>query len=309
MNISQAQILYQELAELPYDVKAEVAICQAIDNGLSKEDFIIFLNTFFEREYNKDIADAELIVDEWGREFLQLDLSRPGFYDLLPEGLFFQPEQKDYSGSAVNATEMAVQYRKDKAKEKEIRKFFRPFEHEFFYLQVMNEYEEVALLRQFNKPVPDIWDFPQALNRRLVHSFLLLLPYAHQIAGNIFLMEKAMQLMMGEKIKIVKKISPAVPVENEVIKLGYSNLGTDMICGDEFWEDSLMLEYKIGPLDKYDLSDFLNGGKGQLFIDNFNRFFAPLDADIQITIEIDKLHDDILLDTEDLPVLGYSTIL
>lgn len=306
---SKVQSFFKELASCSYDIKAETMVSLAVENGCTPDDFIIFLNVFFEREYTKDIAGSELINDEWKRQFVELHLSRPGFYDILPEGLFFQPTQKDYSKGAKNAAEMALQYRKDKTTEKATRKFFQPFEHEFFYQQVLKEKEEISLLKQFKKPVPDIWDFPEVFNQYIIDSFLLLLPYTHQIAGNLSLMETAIKLISGEKITIIKKIATETKVIDETMALGEFNLGVNMICGDLFWEDSLTLEYKIGPLKKYKLADFLENGIGKILIDHCNKFFAPVEADVIITIEIDKLHHDILLETEDLPILGYSTIL
>lgn len=310
MNVSSVETFYNELSGRKHDLKAEAILCQAVENGFSPEEFIIFLSAFFEREFSKDIAEIEIInKEEWKREFIELQLSRPGFYDLLPEGLFFQPNQKDYFRGAADATEMALQYKKDKAIEKDVRKFFQPYEHEFFYQQLLIEKAEMALIKLFNKPVSEIWDFPGLSDKNLAYSLLLLLPYAHQIAGNVPLMEKALQLTLGEQVKIEKGAVIQNDVKDEAIKLGNFYLGTNMVCGDQFLEESLVLEYKIGPLKKYKLTDFLYQGTGKVFIDNFNRFFSPVDVDIQITIEIDKLHREISLNDEYDLILGYSTIL
>src|SRR3981081_4199074 len=91
-------------------LKAETILAHAAAEGFPREDLVIGMGRFFERAYGNDIADAALLEDEWLNALVQIELSRPGFYDMLPEGLFFQPAGAEYN-SKMGVAEMAALYR------------------------------------------------------------------------------------------------------------------------------------------------------------------------------------------------------
>ncbi|MCC6287223.1 MAG: type VI secretion system baseplate subunit TssG [Chitinophagaceae bacterium] len=308
MKNEQLETLLKEMTERLHDIRAEVLMCQAVDKNVDIENIITSFANFFQREFSRDVTHTALEQDDWFREFITLELTRPGFYDMLPEGLFFQPQPADYSLRAVDAGQMAVQYRVDKAREKEIRKFFQPFEHEFFVQQLLLEKQESALIEYFQDPIPDIWNLPEILPENTRTSLLLLLPYAHQVAGNLTLMEKSLSLILNEPVCIQIKNTTDTQVIDEVIMLGEQELGTNMVCGNHFWEPSVSLNYIIGPLNKDKISAYLPEGTLRLTIDTFNRFFAPADADIEITLELGRQQQAILDKKKEL-ILGYSTVL
>lgn len=307
------RLVKEELQQRPADVKAEVWLNQAMENGLRATDFVVTNDLFFEREFTRDISKTELVEADWLTHYLELHLSRPGLYDLLPEGLFFQPKMADMQ-RVLSVAEMAAQYRVNKAKEKEIRRFFKPFENEFFYQQLQLEREEVRLLDglqegRLNKFFLRFWDLPEALDISLAISLLLLLPYAHQIAGNLAQMQQALSLLLQEAAVIKRGNPQPTPVGELVEPLGMQALGDTMVCGSEFMEDYPVLVYKIGPLKNTMVTSYLAGGENELLINTFNRFFAPLDADITIQIEIDRSQVSMEMSETIQPILGYTSVL
>src|SRR5579859_1047744 len=108
-----------DIRQLPGDIlvqaqrlKAETLVAHVVANGYPREDFMIGTGQFFERPYRSDIADASIQEDEWLQALIRIQLSRPGFYDMLPEGLFFQPAGTEYN-SMMGVAEMAALYRKN----------------------------------------------------------------------------------------------------------------------------------------------------------------------------------------------------
>jgi hypothetical protein len=302
-----------ELQQRSTDIKAEVWLNQAIDNGLLPSDVVVLNNRFFEREFTQDISNTNIVEADWLNHYLEVQLSRPGLYDMLPEGLFFQPKAADMQ-RVLSVAEMAAQYRANKIKEREIRRFFQPLENEFFHQQVQLEREEMRLLDglkegKLNRFFLQFWDLPEALDTSLAISLLLLLPYAHQIAGNIGLMQQALSLMLQEPV-FIKRGRPQPTAVNDLVQpLGMQALGDTMVCGTEFMEDYPVLEYQVGPLKNSTVTSYLTGGENELLIQTFNRFFAPLDADITVEIEIEKSSATMEMSETVQPILGYTSVL
>lgn len=312
-NREMMNLVRKELQQRSADVKAEVWLNQAMENGLPPTDFVITNDLFFEREFTRDISKTELVEADWLNHYLELHLSRPGLYDLLPEGLFFQPKMADMQ-RVLSVAEMAAQYRVNKTKEKEIRRFFKPFENEFFYQQLQLEKEEMRLLDglqegKLNRFFLRFWDLPETLDISLAISLLLLLPYAHQIAGNLAQMQQALSLLLQENVIIKMGNPPPTPVGDLVEPLGMQALGDSMVCGSEFREDYPVLIYEIGPLKNTMVTSYLAGGENELLINTFNRFFAPLEADVTVQIEIDRTQATMEMSETVQPILGYTSVL
>lgn len=308
------QHLLDLLQQRDTDVRAEVLLWQAMCNGLQRTDFIINSNRFFERAYAKDIAGAGVVEDEWRRSFAEVQLTRAGLYDMLPESLFFQPENRDFQ-RRWGAAEMAAQYQQNKIKERELRKFFQPYENEFFYQQMQLEREETGLLdalrnRMMNRFLADFWDLPVALPVSVAASFMLLIPYAHFINGNIALMNQCLELLLNEPVVVTVK-APLSTIADVSLQagLGAQQLGDSMICGTSFMEDYPVLHYHVGPLQRTPVTGYLEGGQQHLLLDTFNRFFAPAEADIIIEIAIQKESGSMCFSSEEQPVLGYTSVL
>lgn len=295
-------------------IKAETAVASIVASGYDREAFMVSAQHFFSREYTKDISEASLFEDEWDRSLVQLQLSRPGFYDMLPEGLFFQPGNSEYSNN-TGVTEMAALYRHNKQKEKGIRKFFQPFEHAGFYQLLQLEEEERELLLGLEKNLLHqhfrrFWNLPEELNNRITAYFILLIPYAHRICGDIELMQECLELLLEEEIEITYTAPGLTAVETEMEnRLGEQLLGENMVCGDSFMEEYPAFKYAIGPLTHTRITDYLPGGRGDVVINTFSRFFLPAEAVSETEIEIGQTFTGMILDPQKEPVLGYSSLL
>ncbi|BAV10175.1 Type VI secretion, VasB, ImpH, VC_A0111 [Filimonas lacunae] len=308
------QQLLAQLQQSNVDIKAEIVLWQAITAGVQRGELVVKNSRFFEREYARDIASCNIVEDDWYRCYMEVQLTRPGFYDMLPESLFFQPGTNDFH-RRMGAAEMAAQYQQHKQKERELRLFFQPFENEVFHQQLMLEKEEVALLdalnnKALNRFLVHFWNLPVQLPIALAASFILLMPYAHHINGNIAFMQQCLELLLNERVAVVvKNARETQAAANLQAGLGQQNLGDSMICGNSFYEDYPVLQYTIGPLQHSPVTGYVKGGLQYLLLETFNRFFAPVEADIIIDVEVEREAAVMRFTEEEQPVLGYSSVL
>jgi hypothetical protein len=301
---------FNELSGNLHDIKAEVMANHALQNNVHPDDFVVLHDGRFYREYRTDVYALNKIDDAWLHQLLQLRLSRSGLYDLVPEGLFHQ----SYTGTKSNAaTELAAQSRIDRKKEMAARKFFQPVENSLFRQRVLLEQEEENLLAGMDNGLLNdyfftFWEFPEALNRTSAMLLVLLLPYAHAIAGDLELMQKCLEILLQEKVTI-EQVTPANCVApGKDNSLGMGELGNDFVCGQTFLEDYPCLQYNIGPLQQSKPVDYVSGGDNDLLLQVFNNYFAPAEADIIINVEVDRSRALVELNAEESPILGFAAI-
>lgn len=312
-NQTLIEQLQQEMQQAGWDVKAEPQLLLALEQGLLPDDFLISCDGLFRREFSRDIVSAPIKEDSRRQRILELHLSRSGLYDQLPEGLFFQSPQR--ASRVQNAGDMAADYKYNKKKEEEIRRFFLPFENDFFLQRIQLEQEEALLLEGLQSGILNdyfikFWDLPVSIPKSFVIPLILLLPYAYKIAGNTALTAACLQQLLGEAVRIELKqsgISDAVSIGSP--GLGDGLLGLDMMCGSQFWEGTPYFDIEIGPLKNSRITDYLEGGNRFVLLDTFNRFFIPAGVDTSIAVKPASLNLQAVLGDKEGPVLGYSSIL
>lgn len=303
-------IFYNELSGILPDIKAETLVNQALQNHLHTDDWVALNDGRFVREYRKDVYDINKIDDNRLQQLIQLRLSRSGLYDLVPEGLFHQ----SYTSAKGNsAGELAAQSRADRKKELAARKFFQPIENSFFRQQVMLEQQEENMLAGIDSGLLNdyffsFWEFPPALNKTSALLLVLLIPYAHEIAGDLALMQDCLEILLQEKVTVSLIPPTELTAPGTAGDLGIGELGNDMVCGHTFTEDYPCLQYTIGPLQHSKPVDYVTGGDNDLLLQVFNNYFAPVEADIFIEVEVDRSKALVELSEDESPILGYAVL-
>jgi hypothetical protein len=311
-NYTLLESIQQEMKALGCDVKAETQLVLALEKGLMQEDFVVRSDSLFVREFSKDLVNPELKEDVRKRMLLELHLSRGGVYDQLPEGLFFQQFQQRGKGFAAD---MAADHKRNKKKEEDLRQFFLPFDNDFFWQRIQLEQEEGRLLEGLQSGIlndyfVEFWNIPRSIPRAFIAPLILLLPYAHQIAGNLQLTAECLEQLLLEPVLVNQKRPDATHTKSILSPgLGEGQLGLDMLCGEEFWEDCPVIEFVIGPLQRSRVTDYLDGGNRFEFLETFNRFFVPAGLDIEFAIRVPAENQNMIILQEDGPVLGYSSVL
>ena len=305
------ELLEQQLKNGSADIKAEPKLTLAIEAGLGVEDFIVSPSKRFIREFSRDVISADLKEISSNLLLLQVLLSRAGIFDQLPEGLFFRPNQRRIHTVA----EMAADYKANKKHEDKIRKFFIPFEHDFFLQRIAIEQEESRLLEglhsgNLNEYFIAFWNLPGSIPKQFLSPLILLLPHAYKIAGDMDLTAESLELILNEKVKLVMREAGIENAESVLPPvLGEGLLGLDMVCGESFLENNPTVEIQIGPLENSLVTDYLEHGNRFTLLETFTRFFIPagVDSSITINVKVEKQHMTIKHGSE--PVLGYTSYL
>ncbi len=307
------ELLQKEMQQAACDIKAEAQLLLAFDKGLWPDHFMVSCNKRFKREYSKDVVQTEIKEDAAKQNLLHIHLSRSGIYDQLPEGLFFQSAQREKRNLTV--ANMAMDYKANKKKEEEIRRFFQPFENDFFLQRIWLEEEETSLLAglqsgNLNDYFIQFWNLPLSIPKSFIAPLILLLPHVYKISGDLKLTAESLQQILDEKVELKKKKKghEAADMAGAPV-LGESELGLNMVCGEVFLEDTPLIDIEIGPLQTSPITDYLEGGNRYVLIETFIRFFIPVGVETMVSVKVpvEKQHMVIAKDEE--PVLGYSSYL
>lgn len=298
-----------------HDIRAEALITDFIESGLAAEEFVFIPEGTFKRRFSTDINRAELLRLANARKLLTIRVNRDGIYDSLPEGLFHSAPEKPVS----DRSEMSAESKKLRAEEKEARAFFLPFENEMYVQRIALELQERKILRRFSETLfdeifPEFWDLDKSLDRNLVSKLVLLLHFSHRIAGKPLLMARCLETIIDEKVE-VKTIRPGhkmgqtgVTTVEHPSRLGWTNLGVDFVCGENFDDLLPSFEFLIGPLKNTPVEEFLQGGPVEKFLDCFYSYFVPAGMVVVTSVIVDSSRQGFTLaDKESAPVLGFTS--
>jgi hypothetical protein len=302
-----------EFNTIPADIRAEVLLAQCIESGLVQRELAVQSDGFFYRTYVHDLYETKVDNQNAYMKFLAMHLSRPGLYDALPEGLFFQAEAG--SRRAKTAVEMAEEYRINKKKEKEIRKFFAPFENEFFLHTLQNERIESNLLQGLRSGwlkeyFIDFWGLPPDIPVNAALVMVMFLPYVHTIAGNLEATAGVLQKIINEPVKIDLKYGYDNTGYTDYNVLGRFTLGSELVCGKNFQEQFPVAAVTIGPLQKTKGYQYVAGGNYFSLLQVFYNYFIPANAEVRTTILLKNRAEKLVLKAkEDAPLLGISSVI
>ena len=312
-NFQLIDLVQQELQNSMCDIKAEAQLLMASEKGLRPDDYLVSCSKRFIREYSKDVIFSELKEFAGNKTVLQVQLSRSGIYDQLPEGIFFHTPQR--AGRNITVADMATDYKINKKKEEEIRRFFQPFENDFFLQRLSLEQQETLLLEGLQSGILNeyfirFWNLPASIPKAFIAPFILLLPHASKIAGDFNLTAESLAQILKEEVNI-KRANPCPTDASAIgaVALGEGQLGLDMVCGENFMEDTPDVEIEIGPLKYSHVTDYLEGGGRYALIEAFNRFFIPAGVDTLVTIKVVNEKQHMIIEKNFEPVLGYTSFL
>lgn len=311
--MTKFETISNALNHLDADVRAEIAVAQCLNKGLLQKEFTVQSDNFFYRTHVNDLYNTIVNDDVHYRQLLQLHLSRPGLYDALPEGLFFQ--ESDENRMAKTAVEMAEDFRINKKKEKGIRKFFAPFENEFFLHTLKNETVENDLLSGLKSGwlkeyFIDFWGFPNNIPVNAALVMVMFLPYVHTLAGNLPDTAKVLQKILNEPVSMQLKFRYDTTGNMPYNVLGNFALGNTLTCGESFLEQYPVVVVSIGALQKTAAHQYTIGGNYYTLLQTFYNYFIPANATITTTILLKKEAAQLILKQDEAaPILGISSVI
>ncbi len=288
MDKDNLEEIIQAIKELTADLRAETVVADLVENNIDTDHLQVKYEGAFFRPIRKDILSAEVRSHDGFEKVLELILSRNGIYDALPEGLFHQPAEELPGKKSVKT--LADEYKGRKKQEQEARKFFQPIENEFFRQRVNLELKERQLLYKFRHLFNDFllsfWKIDRHLPRELTIRLIRILPMAHQLAGNMKEVSRALAYTLNEKVSFQIDYKRSKRPDG-ASKVGVAGLGSSLIAGDAT-EPHPVVTFTIGPLENSDLAHFLPGGQGLRFINVFYGYFIPFHIDAETKVLCDR---------------------
>lgn len=312
--MSNLASIVSQINHLKYDIRAEVLINHLLHNQVIRgNQYWVSHQGQFTRSYRSDVLGAKILDFNYdATQLIDLELSRDSLYDVLPEN-FTHSTQNEIPNKGVET--MIQEHKIRKQQEKSARKFFSPFENEFFSVGVATETFEHQTFEALNgSEVPalfyTLWDISAEFPSYLVSKFIRLLPYAYKIVGDIPLTIEILSELLEEKVHLHDNEYEQYTDKTQEIHLGEEIiLGVDSIIGIDYQDYTKHFILEIGPVEKAPFSDYILQGKRSKFIKMFCEHFFPIEVEIQIVVLPSEKDKQFKFTQEQHLVLGYNTYL
>lgn len=273
------------IKQIHVDFRAEVILAEFQKMGLDTDDYVVSPVSLFERRFSKDIKSVGIDENKSGVRYLNFKLNREGIYDTLPQALIHSSLTRK-GKSKKNVKDMVDEIKLRRQEENAARKFFSPFENEFYNYRVKLEREERRLLHAYQNnvsytdKVDFFWNLPKIMNAKEKSTLLFLLPILHRITGDLKKIEACYKSILGVPLSVKRAYASSIKVKLKPIEALI--LGVNFITGEQIIDGSPAIEVILGPLNDDKIKDFLPGSRGRKVIDALNNYFMPIEADIII---------------------------
>lgn len=293
-----------------FDIKVEALISALItENPQFANRFVMSNQGQFSRTYRREILDYEIVdFKSDNLPYLLLNIAKDSIYDTLPEGIFHYPKS-DKIGKEV--TEMTKDYRKQKKEEADARKFFMPFENEFWINAINRDLVENELLHSFSRVKPfdffyEFWKLDKNIPTIFVAKLVKLLPYVYQIVGNLELTAKCLSYILEEDVVYEEVGYKELSESEQNSLLGETNLGLNMILGSSYMDYSLYVQFTIGAIKNGNSVSYFYDGEIRKFINLFYEYFLPIEVETKTIITLLKEEEEFFISHPNM-MLGITT--
>lgn len=283
------------LDKLPSKASVEMLIHQ-LEQLMAKQllptvPFQLEIKGTFERAYHEEILAIKYLEEEG---CIHIQVAGTGIYDILPKGLFHQNCYQHLDALLDTQEEdWQQQYREE---EQQAKTFFAPFD------QMLSQLKSKVLERESNQilypVITQIWDFPNYLNPREVSLLTALLPYSEQITGNLIMMQKCFELILGVNMVLRFEKKDYHFGNRKQFGLNRTQLNVASILDEAIWVNRPGLTVIIEALDVSTANLF---APGQLKCEIFKLlcdYWIPLEWHIETTITIPYSEQNFVLSDE-----------
>lgn len=324
LSVTSVRQLLDHQRRQPFDLRLEVILAELLAYGYTFDDFLVQPVGLFARRYRRDVGTvAEESFERHHRPVVRttLEVHREGLYDALPQQVFHQP------GSGANEYPLSLRAmvedsRVQRRKEKATRRFFLPFEQEFFRFRVYIEQEERRYFtslsaRWYNEALARFWGLTEAgLPPAALTNLLYLLPLASSIVGDLARTRRCFESVLGQPVQL-RMVAPqryALPAPAAAVApsasgtLGHLTLGHDLLLGGEYQETLPALEISLLALAVPDLEAYLAGAWQAKALALLCEYFVAFETDVVVRYEMAAAEPEFRLgEGENAPVLGFTT--
>ncbi|MBX0289471.1 hypothetical protein K3G63_03430 [Hymenobacter sp. HSC-4F20] len=310
--------LLQTVRRQGFDLRLEVVLADLLAHGYRFDEFVIRPVSLFARRYRADIGTvSEEQAERWQDPKTVVEVHREGLYDALPQQLFHHPGNPNQQGVRSMIEDIQAQRRREKS----TRRFFAPFEQEFYRFRVLLEEEERHYMTSisgqwYNEVLARFWELDRQLPAQHIATLLYLLPLAHRIVGDLPRTQQVFESILGVPVRL-RPVAPlhfspeTLPAGSTAqgATLGFGELGRDFVLSGGYQETLPALEISLLQLSTAELEVYLDATTWQSqVLELLCRYFIAFETDVVMRYEMTPSSESFVLsDTGDTAVLGYTT--
>lgn len=262
----------------------------------------------------KDIKTIKKTFEHDGEETLIIETFREGIYDYLPEGIF-HPPSLGVPGTNVDSAVREIQ--RQRRVEDEARRFFQPFEQEFFYTHISALLKEAEFdadsdtdaLLEF---ASELWPILKKLEPASAKVLVNILPFIHEVRGNKNWLERFLSAFLEVPVEIVFVPNQlgAGDDEESITALGEARLGITLIPTGPHTDGNRNWQIRIGTIPYEELARYVPGSSFRELLAELYEFFVPLSAAVEEHFITQKQQDSFVISTKaETSRLGYATFI
>lgn len=267
-----------------------------------------------DRAYLKDIKGITSSFYDLDEENIIIETYREGIYDYMPEGIFHPPS---LGISSKNVDSVVKEMRKQKLVEEEARKFFQPFELEFFYTHVSallkeSEFDAESKTDSLLEFAIELWPILQKINIDSAKVLINLLPFIHEVRGNKTWIERFLSAFLRVPVNItfIPNHIEAQDDKDGITALGNARLGMTLISMGKHMDGDRNWQINIGTIPYEELHNYIPGDPFRQLLTELYDFFVPVSVKIFENFITEKDAKSFRIDAKtEGNRLGYSTFL
>ncbi|HRH49210.1 MAG TPA: type VI secretion system baseplate subunit TssG [Panacibacter sp.] len=278
-------------SDTPGDFRAEVFVAELTNNGLPPDKVYFKTRSLFKRSTSKDIEAVKLDISEDRDEQIVMELNREGLYDMIPEGFF---HYKNTTRPDKSKETVLEEIRISRLEEGYARKFFGPFENEFFHSRLQLELKERSLLQK--ESISNNYELFEIIfgennvpENLQILALLHILPIIYKIRGDLEKTKYCISRFISYNIDL-KLINTKI-VEKYITddtRLGAASLGIDAIAGNSFHSFEPKYEIHINGIYKTDIKSFFPNGNTAVILNYLISFLLPFNSNYEIILHLMK---------------------
>jgi hypothetical protein len=290
-----------------FDLRVELLFNAIIEKKTSDFDVVIKPKGIFYRKFSKD--KMNVVADSIDSDIINIDISRDGFYDILPENITHNSKNREV------AEGHSTDFKHRKREEKEARHFFNPLENELFrFRHNIEEYESDFFSKISSNGIVDIIKtilevedtIPDYLVVKMYYAILKQNQSVNQSVESIC---EILETMINEEVGFSTSNIQLDNVQDIVEK------STDLILGINTTLESnrnIFLKkynFSIGPLkNSENIQNYFLNQTMEIFLTTFFNLFLPFHVQYTFNIKLNLEDEQFQIDEKNYKSrLGIST--
>ena len=317
MEISEPVL--NNISELNYnklqtDFKAEAVAANLLKYYNANASVFMKRVGINERPYLKDIKNISTTYYGFDEESIIIESYRESIYDYLPEGLF---HQASLGVSHRNIEKVVHEIKRQKEIEDNARKFFQPFEQEFFNTEVLalikeTEFDIANQSSSIIDIVSELWPLLKQVDKETAKIFFYILPFLHQVRGNTKWISHFLSAFNTVPVTIGFKpneIDQQDDTEKRTL-LGTAELGITLIPNGKHMDGERNWVVNIGPIPYNKIYRYVQGHPFRELLQNIYDYLMPVTVKVFENFVTESNENSFVLgENKNTSRLGYSTFI